>query len=147
MFLSKSEIWFFRDVGYQHDMNHYSPPNSGGRCSCEPTSIDENFHKLVPRESPQIKPQDTCLREILGGYWLKKREGWTMETEVLEVTVIMATKRGTRVVMIYPYNIVLLVLRRSCFEVRRTQKIIYLFHGWFQGLGTVFAQQLLPPQI
>jgi alpha 1,2-mannosyltransferase len=81
MFLSKSEIWFFRDIGYQHDMNHHCPPNSGGRCSCEPTSIDEKFYKLVPWESPQIKPRDTCIRQLLGGYWLKKREGGAMEAE------------------------------------------------------------------
>jgi alpha 1,2-mannosyltransferase len=72
MFLPKSEIWFFRDIDYQHDMNHHGPPNSGDRCSCEPMSIDESFYKLVPRELPQIKPQDICIRQFLGGEWLKK---------------------------------------------------------------------------
>ncbi|KAJ9647887.1 hypothetical protein H2199_001663 [Coniosporium tulheliwenetii] len=42
MFVPKREIWFFRDIGYQHDINR-----------CDPTSIDENFYRLVPFESPQ----------------------------------------------------------------------------------------------
>ncbi|KAI9674826.1 MAG: hypothetical protein M1817_001730 [Caeruleum heppii] len=81
MFVPKREIWFFRDVGYQHDINRHCPPHSAGRCSCEPTPIDENFYKLVPLESPQKKPDDTCIRQFLGGDWLKKREGWTQEGE------------------------------------------------------------------
>ena len=101
MFLPKSEVWFFRDIGYQHGMNHRCPPNSEDWCSCEPTSINENFYKLVLRESPQIKPQDTCLRKFLDGDWLKKREGWTVETERnLGGDGYHAAKRGTRVVMI-----------------------------------------------
>ncbi|KAK5239628.1 hypothetical protein LTR16_011688, partial [Cryomyces antarcticus] len=49
---------------------------------CEPTSIDENFYKLVPLESPQKKPADTCIRQFLGGDWLKKKPGWTQEKEL-----------------------------------------------------------------
>ncbi|KAH9208437.1 putative alpha-1,2 mannosyltransferase KTR1 [Leptodontidium sp. 2 PMI_412] len=52
-----------------------------GKCSCEPTRMDENFYKLVPLESPQKKPSDTCIRQFLGGDWLKKKEGWTMAGE------------------------------------------------------------------
>jgi hypothetical protein len=81
MFLPKSEIWFFRDIGYQHDINHHCPPHREGKCSCQPTSMDENFYKLVPLESPQRKPSDTCIRQFLGGEWLKKKEGWTMVGE------------------------------------------------------------------
>ncbi|MCJ1321437.1 hypothetical protein MMC15_006782 [Xylographa vitiligo] len=83
MFVPKSEIWFFRDVGYQHDINRHCPPHSAHRCSCEPTIMDENFYKLVPLESPQKKPDDTCIRQFLGGHWLNKKEGWNMEGEKL----------------------------------------------------------------
>ncbi|KAI9888716.1 MAG: hypothetical protein M1814_006485 [Vezdaea aestivalis] len=81
MFVPKEEIWFFRDIGYQHDINRQCPPDSQGLCMCEPTSIDENFYKLVPLESPQKKPDDTCIRQFLGGDWLKKKEGWSQEVE------------------------------------------------------------------
>ncbi|KAI9801941.1 MAG: hypothetical protein M1825_002996 [Sarcosagium campestre] len=81
MFVPKREIWFFRDVGYQHDINRHCPPDSTGRCACEPTPIDENFYKLVPLESPQKKPDDTCIRQFLGGDWLKKTSDWTLEGE------------------------------------------------------------------
>lgn len=57
------------------------PPSSAHRCSCEPTGLDENFYKLVPLESPQKKPPDTCIRQFLGGKWLEKKEGWNQETE------------------------------------------------------------------
>ncbi|KAL6717828.1 hypothetical protein ACLMJK_003913 [Lecanora helva] len=81
MFVPKSEIWFFRDIGYQHDINRHCPPQSSHRCACEPTSIDENFYRLVPLESPQKKPMDTCIRQFLGGKWLEKREGYSQEAE------------------------------------------------------------------
>ena len=81
MFLPKSEVWYFRDIGYQHDINHHCPPHREGKCACEPTSLDTNFYKLVPSESPQRKPVDTCIRQFLGGEWLRKKEGWTMEGE------------------------------------------------------------------
>lgn len=81
MFIPKSEIWFFRDIGYQHGINHHCPPHREGKCSCQPTRMDENFYKLVPLESPQRKPTDTCIRQFLGGEWLKKKEGWTMAGE------------------------------------------------------------------
>jgi alpha 1,2-mannosyltransferase len=59
----------------------HCPPFSADRCACEPTSIDENFYKLVPLESPQKKPGDTCIRQFLGGDWLKKKEGWSQAAE------------------------------------------------------------------
>lgn len=81
MFLPKSEVWFFRDIGYQHDINHHCPPLREGKCDCEPTQMDENFYRLVPLESPQKKPVDTCIRQFLGGEWLRKKEGWSMAGE------------------------------------------------------------------
>jgi len=43
--------------------------------------MDENFYKLVPLESPQKKPADTCIRQFLGGDWLKKKKDWSQEGE------------------------------------------------------------------
>lgn len=45
--------------------------------------MDENFYKLVPLESPQKKPDDTCIRQFLGGDWLQKRLGYSPESERL----------------------------------------------------------------
>lgn len=81
MFVPKREIWYFKDIGYQHDINRHCPPNASDRCNCEPTNLDENFYKLVPLESPQKKPADTCIRQFLGGEWLEKRPDWDQETE------------------------------------------------------------------
>jgi alpha 1,2-mannosyltransferase len=88
MFAPKHSTWFFRDIGYQHDINRHCPPHSEDRCSCQPTKLDENFYKLVPLESPQLKPRDTCIRQWLGSEvdgqgidWLKKKEGWTQDAE------------------------------------------------------------------
>ncbi|KIW91192.1 uncharacterized protein Z519_08087 [Cladophialophora bantiana CBS 173.52] len=134
MFLPPDRVWWFRDIGYQHDIARHCPPpgpseglpptattivtrhhtsttstsssivtstssssSSEGeeyrhdrfwlpaaearQCTCEPTSLDENFYKLVPMESPQRKPADTCIRLWLGGDFLKKKDGWSQETE------------------------------------------------------------------
>ncbi|ETI21827.1 hypothetical protein G647_05896 [Cladophialophora carrionii CBS 160.54] len=92
MFTAPEKVWWFRDVGYQHDIARHCPPAGNpfegirlgwadGRCTCEPTSLDENFYKLVPMESPQMKPSDTCIRLWLGGEWLKKKEGWSQDAE------------------------------------------------------------------
>jgi alpha 1,2-mannosyltransferase len=43
--------------------------------------MDENFYRLVPLESPQKKPDDTCIRQFLGGDWLNKKSGWSQERE------------------------------------------------------------------
>lgn len=59
----------------------HCPPQSAHRCSCDPTSVDENFYRLVPLESPQKKPDDTCIRQFLGGNWLDKEDGWSQEVE------------------------------------------------------------------
>jgi alpha 1,2-mannosyltransferase len=81
MFLPKRETWFFRDIGYQHDIARHCPREGEGRCNCEPTPLDENFYKLVPMESPQRKPRDTCIRKWMGGEWVEKREGWSQVAE------------------------------------------------------------------
>ena len=64
-------------------LSSHCPPHSSDRCSCEPTPIDENFYKLVPIESPQKKPDDTCIRQFLGGTWLDKKQEWSQEGERL----------------------------------------------------------------
>ncbi len=64
-------------------LSRHCPPQSSDRCSCEPTPIDENFYKLVPLESPQKKPDDTCIRQYLGGPWLDKKRDWSQEGERL----------------------------------------------------------------
>ena len=81
MFTSKKEQWWFRDIGYQHDINRHCPPKSSHRCDCEATRLDEGFYKLVPLESAQVKPSDTCIRAWMGGSWVEKREGWVAEEE------------------------------------------------------------------
>ena len=83
MFLPIRDLWYFRDIGYQHDINRVCPPHSSHRCSCDPTPLDENFYKLVPLESPQKKPDETCIRQFLGGEWLNKKPGWSQEGERL----------------------------------------------------------------
>ncbi|KAF7913399.1 uncharacterized protein EAE98_011624 [Botrytis deweyae] len=82
MFLGKGESWWFGDVGYQHGINRMCPGGREGDCACEETGVDEGFYKLVPLESPQRKPRDTCIRGWLGGEWVRKREGWERELEV-----------------------------------------------------------------
>ena len=72
--------FIFYTPAYMLTLRH-CPPQSSHRCSCEPTSIDENFYRLVPLESPQKKPDDTCIRQFLGGSWLDKQKGWSQEGE------------------------------------------------------------------
>lgn len=85
LFAPKDKVWFFRDIGYQHDIARHCPRDGveAGRCDCEPTGLDENFYKLVPMESPQKKPKDSCVRLWLGGEWLEKKAGWSQEAERL----------------------------------------------------------------
>ncbi|ETN45667.1 uncharacterized protein HMPREF1541_09500 [Cyphellophora europaea CBS 101466] len=119
LFAARNQVWFFRDIGYQHDSARHCPAEylrgraspleghgrkaaqrhhvgqigrqtsgreagrgGGERCACEPTPLDENFYRLVPMESPQRKPADTCVRLWLGGEWLSKRDGWKRDIEV-----------------------------------------------------------------
>lgn len=81
MFLPKNQIWWFKDIGYRHDINVHCPLHVTHKCDCETTPLDENFYKLVSLESPQRKPADTCIRQFLGGKWLEKNEGWSQEVE------------------------------------------------------------------
>ncbi|KAF1982889.1 glycosyltransferase family 15 protein [Aulographum hederae CBS 113979] len=74
MFAKREEMWWFGDIGYQHDINRHCPPAAyAHKCACEPTSLDENFYKLVPYESAQRKPVDSCIRMFLGEQWTKRR--------------------------------------------------------------------------
>jgi hypothetical protein len=67
---------------------------SGARANL-PTLIDDKFYKLVPQESPQVKPQDACIRQFLGGEWLEEKDGWTcQQRRVLAAMVIMDVKCG-----------------------------------------------------
>lgn len=83
MFVPKEKVWFFRDIGYQHDIARHCPAEGvrNGVCDCEPTRLDENFYKLVPMESPQEKPSDTCVRMWMGKEWLEKKKGWKQNVE------------------------------------------------------------------
>jgi len=79
----RDKMWYFRDIGYQHDIARHCPRPEvrRGMCDCEATGLDENFYKLVPMESPQRKPADSCLRLWLGGSWLDRREGYDAEID------------------------------------------------------------------
>lgn len=92
MFAPPSAVWFFRDIGYQHEINRHCPIRSADRCACQPTDLDENFYKLVPLESPQMKPKDTCIRQWLAAAKLtttfvetcqdqQQKNGWLTESE------------------------------------------------------------------
>ena len=75
MFLKKQEVWFFRDIGYQHNINHHCPPNREGKCACQPTSMDENFynwsHWRALRRNRRIR--------VLGSGWVGS--GWKRERD------------------------------------------------------------------
>ncbi|EHL03139.1 putative Alpha-1,2 mannosyltransferase KTR1 [Glarea lozoyensis 74030] len=78
--------WLDKSGGFYYERFGDAPVHTlsvaiEGKCFCEPTRLDENFYKLVPLESPQKKPLDTCIRQFLGGEWLKKKDGWTMAGE------------------------------------------------------------------
>lgn len=51
-------------------------------CGCTSTYLDENFSKLVPYESKQVKPIDTCIRLWLGGKYLFKTANWSRAREI-----------------------------------------------------------------
>ncbi|RMZ85452.1 hypothetical protein DV737_g830, partial [Chaetothyriales sp. CBS 132003] len=114
LFAPRDRVWWFGDIGYQHDSTRHCPPPSfyssspsekhekktqqqhPQLCACEPTPLDENFYKLVPMQSPQRKPADTCLRMWLersrwfggsggsgnGKGWLEKKPGWDRDVEL-----------------------------------------------------------------
>lgn len=83
LFAAREDTWFFRDIGYQHDIARHCPREHAriGSCDCQGTPLDENFYKLVPMESPQRKPRDTCVRMWLGPEWTEKTPGWNMDVE------------------------------------------------------------------
>ncbi|KAI1821328.1 glycolipid 2-alpha-mannosyltransferase-domain-containing protein [Xylaria intraflava] len=77
LFLPKSRIWYFRDIGYAHGLGI-----PGLACGCTVSAIDHNNAKLVPFESKQHKPEHPCIRLYLGGKWLEKKADWDREAEI-----------------------------------------------------------------
>ncbi|ORY58431.1 glycolipid 2-alpha-mannosyltransferase-domain-containing protein [Pseudomassariella vexata] len=87
MFVPKRRVWYFRNIGYAHSICENCPPHTssltrdierqrgipGLRCGCTTNNFDINHFKLVPFESKQRKPLDTCIRQWLGGRWLQKQ--------------------------------------------------------------------------
>ncbi|KAI0175137.1 glycosyltransferase family 15 protein [Pestalotiopsis sp. NC0098] len=55
----------------------------GLMCGCTSTRFDSGFSRLVPYESKQVKPNDTCIRLWLRGNFLLKKTGWNL-TDVIE---------------------------------------------------------------
>ena len=51
-------------------------------CGCTTSALDANFRRLVPRQSKQPLPSDTCIRRWLGGKWIQKRLGWDRDVEL-----------------------------------------------------------------
>ncbi|KAK6082208.1 glycolipid 2-alpha-mannosyltransferase [Seiridium cupressi] len=54
----------------------------GLACGCTTTALDASFSKLVPYESRQVKPQDTCVRLWLRGKYLLKKVNWNRVAEM-----------------------------------------------------------------
>lgn len=54
----------------------------GLQCGCTTTALDHTFSKLVPYESKQSKPVDTCIRQWLEGSYLVKRSNWSRQDEI-----------------------------------------------------------------
>ncbi|KAI0405072.1 glycolipid 2-alpha-mannosyltransferase-domain-containing protein [Xylaria palmicola] len=96
LFLPKSRIWYFRDIGYAHgflsekhrrwEVLSHDFIRQGGipglACGCTVSAIDHNNAKLVPFESKQQKPEHPCIRLYLGGKWLEKRPEWNREADI-----------------------------------------------------------------
>ncbi|KAI1307160.1 glycolipid 2-alpha-mannosyltransferase-domain-containing protein [Xylaria venustula] len=96
LFLPKSRIWYFRDIGYAHGLLSEKHRRwevmsedfirQGGipgiSCGCTVSAIDHNNAKLVPFESKQHKPNHPCIRLYLGGDWLEKQADWDPEAEI-----------------------------------------------------------------
>lgn len=53
----------------------------GPQCGCTTTSFNTGFSKLVPYESKQLKPIDSCIRLWLRGKYLLKKTNWTKKVE------------------------------------------------------------------
>ncbi|KAI1856031.1 hypothetical protein JX265_011928 [Neoarthrinium moseri] len=54
----------------------------GLQCGCTTSALDAAFAKLVPYESKQLKPIDTCIRLWLRGKYLLKRSNWSRKAEL-----------------------------------------------------------------
>ncbi|KAI1742980.1 glycolipid 2-alpha-mannosyltransferase-domain-containing protein [Xylaria scruposa] len=82
LFLPKSRIWYFRDIGYAHGLCEQCPPHQFRLTVDSETQHDTNARALVPFESKQHKPEHPCIRLYLGGRWLEKRADWDQEAEI-----------------------------------------------------------------
>ncbi|KAI0973424.1 glycolipid 2-alpha-mannosyltransferase-domain-containing protein [Xylaria arbuscula] len=83
LFLPKSRIWYFRDIGYAHGLYVIRQGGIPGLyCGCTVSALDHNNAKLVPFESKQHKPDHPCIRLYLGGKWLEKQADWDLEAEI-----------------------------------------------------------------
>jgi hypothetical protein len=51
-------------------------------CGCTSTVFDIDFTKLVPYESKQMKPIDTCIRLWLRGKYLLKKANWSRRADL-----------------------------------------------------------------
>ncbi|KAI1768624.1 glycosyltransferase family 15 protein [Hypoxylon sp. FL1150] len=63
----------------------------GLSCGCTVSALDDNNAKLVPYESKQRKPSDTCIRKFLGGKWLARKD---MVSDINSVAGIVAGGLG-----------------------------------------------------
>ncbi|KAI4871156.1 glycosyltransferase family 15 protein [Hypoxylon rubiginosum] len=68
----------------------------GLSCGCTVSAIDNNNAKLVPYESKQRKPSDTCIRKFLGGRWLVRKD---MVSDLNSVAEIAAGSDGLEYVL------------------------------------------------
>lgn len=157
LFLPKSKVWYFRDIGYSHGSCEQCPPHEdeleevidshpngplprdtkeaevkahgtqsvvvgpfetlgfqhrrwktiaqdverqkgipGLSCGCTVSAIDNNNARLVPYESKQRKPSDTCIRKFLGGKWLARKD---MVSDINSVAGIAAGSAGMEYVL------------------------------------------------
>ncbi|OLL25879.1 Alpha-1,2 mannosyltransferase KTR1 [Neolecta irregularis DAH-3] len=82
LLLPKDAVHFFRDIGYVHDVNSHCPPFMEQKCQCEPTSLDSGTDMLVPPESPQKRPIESCIRRWLGAKWIKNQSDESDEDDI-----------------------------------------------------------------
>ncbi|KAI0176530.1 glycosyltransferase family 15 protein [Hypoxylon sp. FL1284] len=68
----------------------------GLSCGCTVSAIDSNNARLVPFESKQRKPSDTCIRKFLGGRWLARKD---MVSDLKSVAEIPAGDAGLEYVL------------------------------------------------
>ncbi|KAI1485191.1 glycolipid 2-alpha-mannosyltransferase-domain-containing protein [Biscogniauxia mediterranea] len=82
MFLPKSRIWYFRDIGYAHSLCAQCPPHKTKLTPVSETEPATQVRSLVPYESKQRKPAHPCIRLYLEGMWLEKKPDFNAEDEI-----------------------------------------------------------------